>query len=767
MNTSPSDRPGDSGSGDQGREPPLRQKTNVSRKMWVLATLVLLILPLGSCVWFIWWYPGWLDSSSCIARGFATEPPARHSDALGDLRASDPQFIPQWAPDGSSIAFTTGRRAPSDDPYTPDSYWDSPPPPSGQIFVSASDGSSLQLAADGTSDAYFRIAHSPSFSPDGSQIAYSTLYDSDYEESDYGAGRYAIEVSSLDGSKRRRLTAGKQIDFSPAWAPDGSRIAFVRLYDRDACDEFRKVEIRTTTDDGKDNRRIVDLTTLKSSPGTVWREAWYDGVPVWSPNGQSLAFAVHGTERIADDGEPEQPDRVPVGDHTALYTVGPDGSDLTRLIAFSKSGFAVTSDQELMTMELDSEGAGTSIVSAPTWSPDGQRIAFMGISGGEPILYTINRDGSNLLELVRLDAADVGGAGPGVVSHHVFWTRDDWTILFNRGRTLYSVNADGSDLRSVEGGDFLSPSPDGTRIAHFIDDHSNVVLYTTSPDGWEVSALARRGEDQLLEAVGPELRPSADIASCSGGVVVPEPAKNPGLVGDCQALLKATGKLTITEVNWTANTPITDWQAVIVGVHSSWLGNNKQAEPSSQPRLLGLTISGRGLRGRISSEFGQLAELRTLSITESDLYGSIPRELTQLSKLQRLHLGGSGLHGPIPPELGGLEDLQELQLTFSDSSSVSRVNIPPELGELSSLRVLALSGRSVSGPIPPEFGKLTALRVLDLTDSNIGGEIPPELEDLPSLIEVKLDGVYGLSGCLPYRWKSKVNWTPPGMKYCY
>jgi TolB protein len=80
----------------------------------------------------------------------------------------------------------------------------------------------------------------------------------------------------------------------------------------------------------------------------------------------------------------------------------------------------------------------------PTWSPDGERIAFVSRrQGGNVDIYVMNADGSNLVRLTYHDAAD---AQPS-------WSPDGAFIAFTSKRVgkdaLYMVRADGKSLAPV------------------------------------------------------------------------------------------------------------------------------------------------------------------------------------------------------------------------------------------------------------------------------------------------------------------------------
>jgi Tol biopolymer transport system component len=171
---------------------------------------------------------------------------------------------------------------------------------------------------------------SPAWSPDGSRIAFASERD----------GNFEIYVMNANGTNPVRLTNVGAADSRPAWSPDGSRIAFVSERDGNA-------EIYVMNADGTSPMR---LTSHSAS----------DGDPAWSANGNRIAF-------VSDrDGNAE------------VYVMAADGSGLSRLTAFSQPD------------------------AQPVWSPDGTRIAF---SRGDFFytshIFIINADGSGLMELTR------------------------------------------------------------------------------------------------------------------------------------------------------------------------------------------------------------------------------------------------------------------------------------------------------------------------------------------------------------------------------
>ena len=145
-----------------------------------------------------------------------------------------------------------------------------------------------------------------------------------------------------------------------------------------------------------------------------------------------------------------------------IYTINCDGSVINKITNFST-------------------GVG-GIISSPTWSPDGQKIAFS-LSGD---IYIINLDGTNLATLTS-------GANPS-------WSPDGQKIAFqNDGGnplTVYVIDTDGSHLQKIADTGWSGGTPDwsfdGKRLV-FVKDED---LYTynfetlaldqiTNDPGWE------------------------------------------------------------------------------------------------------------------------------------------------------------------------------------------------------------------------------------------------------------------------------------------
>ena len=377
----------------------------------------------------------------------------------------------------------------------------------------------------------------------------------------------------------------------------------------------------------------------------------------------------------------------------------------------------------------------------PTWSPDGGELVYAAVDGDEPALYAVRRDGTGR-RLIWSGEADEGFAP----ISQVLWSPDGSEILFFSNES-YLVRPDGGGLRRLGIPRHVPNvraawSPDGSRIAIY---YPYQQIVTVSRDGAELlvhaeadieelSARDPRGSEPLrprFRALDPPLAIALPYRSdCSSAV--PDPDANPGLVRDCETLLRirtalfglgpaGTGRkfeYRPTGSAWREDMPIWTWAGVSVG--------------GDPPRVRELLLGG-------------------------EARGAIPPDIARLEMLEVL--GINGLTGPIPPELGRLTNLKELYI----GDNRLRGGIPPELGALKNLTILHIAGSSLSGGIPPELGALTNLTYLDLSKNyGLSGDIPAELGALTRLKTLNLSGSIG---CIPV--ELPVLWVlASGLEYC-
>ncbi len=281
-----------------------------------------------------------------------------------------------------------------------------------QIFVVGADGTGrrrLTSAAEPTT--------TPVWSPDGRRIAFIRRTGADTH----------IYIMDADGGSQRPLTTGPGRAASPAWSPDGRQIVFTATSNGPS-------QIAAVRSDGSRRR---DLAPARSD----------QRAPAWSPDGRLIAF-------LSKTG----------GGYFDLYAVGADGRNLRqvptpapslqpdvtefvwlpdgRLAYTNRSGLA----QEGITVTTvgGAEHRYLGSGSAPAWSPDGRRLAFVVSHSGAPEIYVRSAGG----KAVRLSDPSLACVRPA-------WSPDGRRIAFLilGGGTvrLMVTDADGGHRRQLAG----------------------------------------------------------------------------------------------------------------------------------------------------------------------------------------------------------------------------------------------------------------------------------------------------------------------------
>jgi Tol biopolymer transport system component len=260
---------------------------------------------------------------------YATSPDG--SD-VSRLTSNDVDQDPAWSPDGSKIAFVRG-------------FWDQ----SAGIYVMNADGTGVRRITDGGSGVDGADLN-PDWSPIGDRIAFAR------EGRPEGAdvGNTDIYVVNADGTGLARLTDSPEMEYAPAWSPDGSRIAFIGYDLASVGRPPSALRLYVMNADGTGVERL--------GPQNV------EG-PAWSPDGSEIAFV------DTEEG--------------SIMATRPDGTGLRRILDVT----------ELV--------GGVHLVYGVTWSPDGTKIAFSaGPDSDDMHIYVVDRDGSGVIQLTDGPASD-------------------------------------------------------------------------------------------------------------------------------------------------------------------------------------------------------------------------------------------------------------------------------------------------------------------------------------------------------------------------
>jgi len=502
------------------------------------------------------------------------------------LTAHSPQgAFAAWSPDGRRIAFTSIESVSSDE-FNSNGIWTMNADGTGARPVLERRGSiygvwspgGKRLAAIVGNELWVvrsdgRQAHrlSPksiavdsgvAWSPDGRRLAVTEC-----RGGRLGCGISVVRATGGRWARISRRPTPKEIDdemdevFEPAWSPDGTRIVFIR----GLFDEGTTVPIVVAKSDGKGEHRVAYGDEPRWSPdgtklayvaafgftgsrgirvvradGTgqqsLGNVAGFELAPTWSRDGTTVLFATTRTPQFVFTNDRSRlrffssslrsraPHRLGrddvrklrgvVGDDRwsprdgTFLTTGQVGA-LLRVEAVSVSGRR----RPLLAPARDS---------APRWSPDGSRLAFVRRDVGGTGLFVLgaNRravrvakdaldpawapDGRTLSfqrgDAIYLIDAQGGTARELVRGSGAAWSPNGTTILFGRGQAIWSIRTDGSAMSQVtdvfpfdpdcENGLPAANAPawsrDGSRIAFFVTDSptcGDLSLYVTKTDG--------------------------------------------------------------------------------------------------------------------------------------------------------------------------------------------------------------------------------------------------------------------------------------------
>ena len=267
--------------------------------------------------------------------------------------------------------------------------------------------------------------------------------------------------------KLRRLTRTDSAEESPAFSPDGSRLAFVRDFDLYVLDVATGRETRLTTD-GEENATLNGITDW-----VYWEEIWGRSAEGywWSPDGSRIAYyhfdeAPVGVQPLEDD-TPSYPEVT-----WQKYPKAGEPNPRVKVGVIAATGGATT---WLATGDPDD-----SYLARVAWTPKGDALA----------VQRLNRDQTRL-DLLRCSPSPADSPANNPVNNPA--NSGACSTLFTETRPTW-VNL-GDDFHFLPDGRFLWGSDRDGWHRLYLHGADGKLIRPVTPEGWAITGLAGVAED--------------------------------------------------------------------------------------------------------------------------------------------------------------------------------------------------------------------------------------------------------------------------------
>ncbi len=220
------------------------------------------------------------------------------------------------------------------------------------------------------------MALMPVWLPDRRSVVYTT----------YRRNNQEIVQIDLSSGALQVVVPSESLNIAPALSPDGQWVAYA------------------SAKQGNSDIFTVNMETREKRQLTFHGSA--DLSPTWSPNGQAMAFM---SDR---GGEPQiyimnvDGSRVRRltfdGSHNVAPAWSPRGDWIAYVCHVSKAGFRLCriSPDGRQHVQI-TNGPRWVVEDSPSWAPDGRRLVFSVMQGGQSHLYAVHIDGTGLEQLTK------------------------------------------------------------------------------------------------------------------------------------------------------------------------------------------------------------------------------------------------------------------------------------------------------------------------------------------------------------------------------
>ncbi len=411
--------------------------------------------PDGNQVAFVW--SGEKDDNSDIY--------VRLVDGGNSVRLTDhpgDDVNPVWSPDGGTIAF-----------YRSSHDGD------GIFLVPALGGAERKLTGLWANRFGFGSHTWIHWSPDGKWLVVSDKASADEP--------FSLFLFSPETGVKRRLTsppASVVGDCSPAFSPDGSQVAFVRVMSAVVGEVYL-----VSLNGGEDKRMTFDGTGASTL--------------AWTPNGREIVFSSRhgGKSRLF---------RIPVEGGAPEWLVA-TGSD-AHYPAFSREGSRLawrhnTIDTDIFRLPIKAGASAplaslivsTALEASPRYSPDGKRIVFVSNRSGSDEIWVCGSEGENPIRLTAFRGPLAGSPN---------WSPDGKQIVFDcrpeGNADLFVISAEGGKTRrlTTDPAEDIVPSwsRDGRWIYFTSNRSGRLQIWKMPAEGGEATQMTKQGGFEPVES---------------------------------------------------------------------------------------------------------------------------------------------------------------------------------------------------------------------------------------------------------------------------